>query len=98
MLLNYTVWQDCTPPCGNRGSLPLDGFMIRSNNKFLIYVHRLQTRALHWVPIPMPMPMGVGWAWVRCYCSWVGLGGHRFCASLYPAPNRSQTSRMHRIR
>jgi len=23
------------------------------------------------------MPMGFGWAWVRCYCSWVGVGGHR---------------------
>jgi hypothetical protein len=35
----------------------------------------LRVRALHWVPIPIPM--GFGWAWVRCYCSWVGMGGHR---------------------
>jgi hypothetical protein len=42
-------------------------------------------------PCP-PIPMGFGWAWVRYYCSWVGMGGHRFCASLHPTPNRSQTS------
>ena len=48
-------------------------------------------------PCP-PMPMGFGWAWVRCYCSWVGTGGHRFCASLHPSPKRSQTSRMQGIR
>ena len=53
-------------------------------------------RALHWVPIPMPIAFG--WAWVRYYCSWVGMGGHRFCASLHPAPNRSQISRMQGIR
>ena len=29
---------------------------------------------------------------------WVGMGGHRFCASLHPAPNQSQTSRMQGIR
>jgi hypothetical protein len=36
---------------------------------------------------------------------WVGMGaivlfmgGHQFCASLHPAPNRSQTSRMQGIR
>jgi hypothetical protein len=40
------------------------------------------------------MPIGFGWAWVRYYCSCVGMGGHRFCASLHSAPNRSQTSRM----
>jgi len=51
-------------------------------------------RAVHWVP----MPMGFGWAWVRYYCSWVGMGGHWFCASLHPTPNRSQTSRMQELR
>ena len=35
--------------------------------------------------------MGFGWAWVRYYCSWVGMGGHRFCAFLHPTPNRNQT-------
>ena len=39
-----------------------------------------------------------GWAWVRYYCSLVGMGGHRFCASLHPAPNWSQTSWMQGIR
>jgi hypothetical protein len=57
-------------------------------------VNQLISKALHWVPIPM----GFGWAWVRCYCSWVGMSGHWFCASMYPAPNRSQTSRMQGIR
>jgi hypothetical protein len=33
-----------------------------------------------------------GWAWVQYYYSWVGMGGHRFRASLHPAPNQSQTS------
>jgi hypothetical protein len=47
-------------------------------------------------PCP-PIPMSFGWAWVRCYYSWVGMGGHRFCASLHRAPNQSQTSRMQGI-
>ena len=42
-------------------------------------------------PCP-PIPMGFGWAWVQCYCSWVGMGVHGFCASLHPTPNRSLTS------
>ena len=29
--------------------------------------------------------------------SWVGMGGHRFCASLHPTPNHSQTSWMQGI-
>ena len=47
-------------------------------------------------PCP-PIPMGFGWAWVRCYCSWVGMDGHRFYASLHPTPYRNQTSRMQGI-
>jgi hypothetical protein len=39
-----------------------------------------------------------GWAWVRYYCSWIGMGGHRFCASLHLDPNRSQTSHMQGVR
>jgi hypothetical protein len=38
--------------------------------------------------------MGFWWAWVRCYYSWVGMGGHGFCAFMHPTPNQSQTSRM----
>jgi hypothetical protein len=66
-------------------------------------------KALHWVHIRMPthahgfwVGMGAmllfmgghGWAWVRYYFSWVDMGGHWFCASLHPIPNRSQTSWM----
>ena len=29
--------------------------------------------------------------------SWVGMGGHRFCASLHPTPNHSQISWMQGI-
>jgi hypothetical protein len=28
----------------------------------------------------------------------MGMGGHRFCASLHPTPNQSQTSQMQEIR
>ena len=41
-------------------------------------------------PCP-PMPMGF---WVGMGAMLLFMGGHRFCASLHPAPNRSQTSRM----
>jgi hypothetical protein len=43
--------------------------------------------------MPMGFWVGMG-AMLLTYCSWVGLGGHQFCASLHPTPNRSQTSRM----
>jgi hypothetical protein len=59
------------------------------------YRHLL-TRVLHWVSIPMPMPMPT-----YAHGFWVGMGaillfmgGHRFCASLHPVPNRSRTFRM----
>jgi hypothetical protein len=39
-----------------------------------------------------------GWAWVAMGAILFFIGGHRFCASLHPTPNHSQTSRMHGIR
>jgi hypothetical protein len=40
--------------------------------------------------IGWPMPTHAHGYWGRCYCSWVGMGEHQFCASLHPTPNRSQ--------
>jgi len=57
----------------------------------------VRSRALHWVPIPMPMPTHTHGFWVGMGAILLFMGGHRFCASLYPTPNRSQTSRMHGI-
>jgi hypothetical protein len=58
---------------------------------------RFNTRALRWVPIPMPMPTHAHGFWVGMGAMLLFMGGHRFCASLHPAPNRSQTSRMQEI-
>ena len=53
-----------------------------------IIIWRVDIRALHWVPMP-----------THAHGFWVGMGaillfmsGHRFCASLHPTSNRSQTS------
>jgi hypothetical protein len=48
------------------------------------------TRALHWVP----MPTHTHGFWVGMGAMLLFMGGHGFCASLHPTPNRSQTSRM----
>ena len=39
-----------------------------------------------------------GWAWVGMGAILLFMVGHRFCASLHPSPNRSQTSQMQGIR
>jgi hypothetical protein len=36
--------------------------------------------------------------WVGMGAMLLFMGGHRFCASLHPVPNRSQTSQMQGIR
>ena len=51
------------------------------------------TIALHWVPIPMPVPTHTHGFWVGTGAMLLFMGGHGFCASLHPTPNRSQTSK-----
>jgi hypothetical protein len=55
-------------------------------------------RALHWVSIPMPMATHTRGFWVGMGAMLLFMGGHRFCASLHPAPNQGQNSRMQGIR
>ena len=43
--------------------------------------------------MPMPMPTHTHGFWVGMGAMLLFMGGHRFCASLHPAPNQSQTSR-----
>ena len=39
----------------------------------------------------VPMPIHTHWFWVGMGAMLLFMGGHQFCASVHPAPNRSQT-------
>ena len=56
------------------------------------------SEGLHWVPMPMPMPTHAHGLWVGTGAMLLFMGGHWFCASLHPTPNRSQTSWMQELR
>jgi hypothetical protein len=57
-------------------------------------------------PCPCPWVLGGhgcdviihGWEWVGMGAILLFMGGRRYCASLHPTPNWSQTSRMQEIR
>ena len=51
-----------------------------------------------YIGCPYGMPTHAHGFWVGMGAMLLFMGGHRFCASLHPTPNRSQTSRMHGIR
>jgi len=46
------------------------------------------------MPMPMPMPTHTHGFLVGMGAMLLFMGGHGFCASMHPTPNRSQTPRM----